>query len=209
MINTSASERTRQIRLLRGLATDSEKLGSYKSVYNPGLTIAALPKFFSKLDAGTQRANTTPPDPNPPPTISNLAILFLFGPSSNPTIPGHNHAYIIWNTPGATITSFVITLQAAPYTVVTGTPFSLRDGSNMAIYPPTSQTISAALGADASGGSCQITSVTTPSTFLGASASLNGPYTFTLTASNAFGSVTQSINVPIYTGASPGPTPPV
>jgi hypothetical protein len=55
MINTSASERTRQLRLLRGLSSAGEKVGSYKSVYSPGLTLAALPKFFTKLDAGTRR----------------------------------------------------------------------------------------------------------------------------------------------------------
>jgi hypothetical protein len=59
MNQTSASERTRQLRLLRGLSSAGEKMGSYKSVYSPGLTLAALPKFFGKLDAGTRRAPTT------------------------------------------------------------------------------------------------------------------------------------------------------
>lgn len=58
MNNTSASERTRQLRLLRGLSSAGEKMGSSKSVYSPGLTVAALPKFFNKLDPGTRRATT-------------------------------------------------------------------------------------------------------------------------------------------------------
>jgi hypothetical protein len=56
-MNTSASERTRQLRLLRGLSSNGEKVGSYKTGYNPGLTVAALPKYFNKLDRGTRRAN--------------------------------------------------------------------------------------------------------------------------------------------------------
>jgi hypothetical protein len=78
MINTSASERTRQLRLLRGLSSAGEKVGSYKSVYSPGLTLAALPKFFTKLDAGTRRVNNEDYGQNP---------IYLNMPQVNPIVP--------------------------------------------------------------------------------------------------------------------------
>lgn len=81
MINTSASERTRQLRLLRGLSSAGEKMGSYKSVYSPGLTLAALPKFFNKLDAGTRRA------PENTDGYYGQGPIYLNTVSTNPIIP--------------------------------------------------------------------------------------------------------------------------
>ena len=80
MINTSASERTRQLRLLRGLSSAGEKVGSYKSVYSPGLTLAALPKFFTKLDAGTRRESPSNTGRDKGPISLNMTVI-------NPIVP--------------------------------------------------------------------------------------------------------------------------
>jgi hypothetical protein len=197
MINTSASERTRQIRLLRGLATDSEKLGSYKSVYNPGLTLAALPKFFTKLDGGTRRASTTPPDPNPPPTISNFVIFEFYGPTYLPG--GTAAASIDADITNATTASYVVYLASSPTTVVTGSQFLIVSGNNN-VVAPTPQSIAIDPLASIPNLNFIINS---------AIASANGPYIVTLTATGPGGSISQSINVPIYMPVSSGPTPPV
>ena len=186
MINTSASERTRQIRLLRGLATDSEKLGSYKSVYNPGLTLAALPKFFTKLDAGTRRASTAPA---PAPTISNFVIQGLYGGSPTFFPGGHVVASLEANIANATTASYVVYLVSSPSTVVTNTQLLLSSGSNnVGAGPIQSITI------DPLASSPNLNILTNTR-----EASASGPYIVTLTATGPGGSVSQSINnVPIY-----------
>lgn len=187
MINTSASERTRQIRLLRGLTTDSEKLGSYKSLYNPGLTLAALPKFFTKLDGGTRRATTTPPAP----TISNFVVAEITtGPFFFLPIPGsHAAAFLTADIANATTASYVVYLVSSPTTVVTGTQSGITSGNNL-VTGTTPQSITIDPSASLPNFSASIYSESpTPS----------GPYIVTLTATGPGGSVSQTINnVNIY-----------
>ena len=187
MINTSASERTRQIRLLRGLTTDSEKLGSYKSLYNPGLTLAALPKFFTKLDGGTRRATTTPPAP----TISNFVVAEITtGPFFFLPIPGsHAAAFLTADIANATTASYVVYLVSSPSTVVTGTQYLLVSGNNT-VSGPTPQSI--AIDPSATSPNIRFCTYTD-------NGSASGPYIVTLTATGPGGSVSQTIdNVPIY-----------
>jgi hypothetical protein len=122
--------------------------------------------------------------PVPLPQITNLQIIFIYT-GGNPSIPGgHSRAFLTCETLNATTMSYVITTQASPNGIVTGSQYRLTSGS-IAITDPTPQSITIA---DNSIG-----------IYLNSStASADGPYVMTVTATGSGGSTTSSINVPIY-----------
>lgn len=119
----------------------------------------------------------------PLPQITNLQIIFIYA-GSNPNIPGgHTRAFLVCNTLNASTLSYVITTSAPPNSIVTGAQYRISSGDVITVPTPQSITII--------GNSVGI--------YLNSnSASIDGPYVMTVTATGPGGSATSSINVPIY-----------